>query len=93
MAISLARGERIKLQTIDVFADGVAIKAPGAECFRLCRSLLDGTLPFRYASSTPRPHDILKWRFSVTGKHCTTANCSGPNEMTGTRIGKGRSTT
>lgn len=45
MAISLARGERIKLQTIDVFADGVAIKAPGAECFRLCRSLLDGTLP------------------------------------------------
>ena len=45
MAISLARGERVKLQTIDVFADGVAIKVPGAECFRLCRSLLDGALP------------------------------------------------
>ena len=45
MAISLARGERVKLQTIDVFADGVAIKVPGAECFRLCRSLLDGAPP------------------------------------------------
>lgn len=29
---------------IDVFADGVAIKEPGAECFRLLRQFLDGVL-------------------------------------------------
>lgn len=29
---------------IDVFADGVAIKEPGAECFRLLRQYLDGIL-------------------------------------------------
>jgi threonine dehydratase len=29
---------------IDVFADGVAIKEPGAECFRLLRKFLDGVL-------------------------------------------------
>ena len=55
MAISLARGERIKLQTIDVFADGVAIKVPGAECFRLCRTLLDG------AEHCPTGSCVLIW--------------------------------
>lgn len=44
MAISLARGQRVKLRAVDVFADGVAIKEPGAECFRLCRDLIDGIL-------------------------------------------------
>lgn len=37
---------------IDVFADGVAIKEPGAECFRLLRQYLDGILmvnPFSLA--------------------------------------------
>ena len=29
---------------IDIFADGVAIKEPGAECFRLLRQFLDGVL-------------------------------------------------
>ena len=30
MAISLKRGERVSLEQIDVFADGVAIKRAGA---------------------------------------------------------------
>ena len=63
MAISLARGERIKLQTIDVFADGVAIKAPGAECFRICRSLLDGTrasLPSAVPTTCEGPAELRK---------------------------------
>ena len=42
MAQSLVRGERVTLSKVDAFADGVAIKLPGAESFRLCRELLDG---------------------------------------------------
>jgi threonine dehydratase len=42
MAISLARGERATLAKVDAFADGVAVKTVGRECFRLCRELVDG---------------------------------------------------
>ena len=42
MAISLARGERATLAKVDAFADGVAVKTVGRECFRLCRQLVDG---------------------------------------------------
>ena len=41
---SLVRGERVTLTKVDSFADGVAIKLPGAEPFRLCRELLDGVV-------------------------------------------------
>lgn len=44
MTQSLVRGERITLSRVDAFADGVAIKLPGAEPFRLCRELLDGAV-------------------------------------------------
>ncbi|EFN54022.1 hypothetical protein CHLNCDRAFT_25383 [Chlorella variabilis] len=44
MAQSLVRGERVTLSRVDPFADGVAIKLPGAEPFRLCRELLDGVV-------------------------------------------------
>ena len=36
--------EALSCAQIDVFADGVAIKEPGAECFRLLRQFLDGVL-------------------------------------------------
>ncbi|KAL4440476.1 hypothetical protein ABPG75_003477 [Micractinium tetrahymenae] len=53
MAQSLVRGERVTLSKVDAFADGVAIKLPGAEPFRLCRELLDGvTLVDNSAIST-----------------------------------------
>lgn len=44
MTQSLVRGERVCLSKVDAFADGVAIKLPGAEPFRLCRELLDGAM-------------------------------------------------
>lgn len=44
MAISLAAGERVTLAKVDAFADGVAVKSVGRECFRLCRSLVDGVV-------------------------------------------------
>lgn len=44
MSISLSRGRRTTLAKIDVFADGVALKTVGRECFRLCRELIEGVL-------------------------------------------------
>jgi threonine dehydratase len=41
MALSLARGERVRLETVGLFADGVAVKQVGEETFRLCRELVD----------------------------------------------------
>ena len=38
MAISLQRGERVSLEQIDVFADGVAIKRAGAVPYPILRS-------------------------------------------------------
>jgi threonine dehydratase len=42
MTQSLVRGSRVVLSRVDAFADGVALKLPGAEPFRLCRELVDG---------------------------------------------------
>lgn len=42
MTQSLVRGERVTLSRVDAFADGVAIKLPGAEPFRLCREVRQG---------------------------------------------------
>ncbi|MCU0227169.1 MAG: threonine ammonia-lyase, biosynthetic [Bryobacterales bacterium] len=41
MALSLQRGERVRLESVGLFADGVAVKQVGAEPFRLCRELVD----------------------------------------------------
>jgi threonine dehydratase len=41
MARSLAAGHRIRLKQVGLFADGVAVKQPGVETFRLCRELVD----------------------------------------------------
>jgi threonine dehydratase len=41
MARSLAAGRRVRLPQVGLFADGVAVKEPGAETFRLCRELVD----------------------------------------------------
>ncbi len=38
---SLRRGERITLQKVGIFADGVAVKKVGAETFALCRDWVD----------------------------------------------------
>ena len=41
MKVSLAAGRRIKLDDVGIFADGVAVKSPGEETFRICRQTLD----------------------------------------------------
>jgi len=59
MAISLKKGHRVKLEHVDVFADGVAIKQPGAECFNLCRELCDGILLVSNASTSAAVKDVF----------------------------------
>ncbi|KAG9445429.1 hypothetical protein H6P81_016769 [Aristolochia fimbriata] len=44
MALSLHHGERVMLERVGGFADGVAVKVVGEECFRLCRDLVDGVV-------------------------------------------------
>ena len=41
MARSLAKGERVTLAQVGLFADGVAVKQVGAETFRLCQQYVD----------------------------------------------------
>eukprot|EP00249_Psilotum_nudum_P021328 c28069_g1_i2 orf=162-2240(+) len=44
MALSLYHGERVILDHVGGFADGVAVKCVGEETFRLCRELVDGVV-------------------------------------------------
>ena len=41
MTQSLAAGERVRLDQVGLFADGVAVKMVGSETFRLCQELVD----------------------------------------------------
>jgi threonine dehydratase len=41
MAAAIAAGERVILNQVGLFADGVAVRQAGEETFRLCRDLLD----------------------------------------------------
>lgn len=42
MALSFHHGQRVELEQVGGFADGVAVKVVGEETFRLCRELVDG---------------------------------------------------
>ncbi|KAL8216961.1 hypothetical protein R6Q57_023798 [Mikania cordata] len=44
MALSLHHGQRVLLDQVGGFADGVAVKEVGSETFRLCRELIDGVV-------------------------------------------------
>ncbi|KAJ6801030.1 threonine dehydratase biosynthetic, chloroplastic-like [Iris pallida] len=44
MALSLYHGQRVMLEQVGGFADGVAVKEVGEENFRLCRELVDGVV-------------------------------------------------
>ncbi|KAM7264189.1 hypothetical protein ACFE04_001872 [Oxalis oulophora] len=44
MALSLHHGERVILDQVGGFADGVAVKEVGIEPFRLCKELIDGVV-------------------------------------------------
>jgi threonine dehydratase len=41
MTRSLAAGERVRLDRVGLFADGVAVREVGVETFRLCRQVVD----------------------------------------------------
>jgi threonine dehydratase len=41
MAAAIAAGDRVVLNQVGLFADGVAVRQAGEETFRLCRELLD----------------------------------------------------
>ncbi|WP_119677914.1 threonine ammonia-lyase, biosynthetic [Indioceanicola profundi] len=41
MKAAIAAGDRVLLDQVGLFADGVAVRQAGAETFRLCRELLD----------------------------------------------------
>ena len=44
MAQSLAKGRRVALDHVGLFADGVAVHCPGEETFRLAKKLVDGVV-------------------------------------------------
>ncbi|MEO0518863.1 MAG: threonine ammonia-lyase, biosynthetic [Cyanobacteria bacterium P01_A01_bin.116] len=44
MSQSLAKGDRIKLDQVGLFADGVAVRQVGKETFRLCQEYVDEVL-------------------------------------------------
>ena len=44
MALSLHHGQRIMLDQVGGFADGVAVKEVGLVTFCLCRELIDGVV-------------------------------------------------
>ena len=44
MALSLHHGQRVILDKVGGFADGVAVKEVGEEAFRLCKELVDGVV-------------------------------------------------
>ena len=44
MAQSLAKGERVSLEKVGLFADGVAVKQVGEQTFSLCQKYLDGVI-------------------------------------------------
>jgi len=44
MTLSLARGEIVKLSKVDGFADGVAVREPGRDCFEIIQTMIDGII-------------------------------------------------
>ena len=44
MGAAIAAGERVVLDQVGLFADGVAVRQAGVETFRLCRELLDAVV-------------------------------------------------
>jgi threonine dehydratase len=44
MALSLHHGQRVILDQVGGFADGVAVKEVGEEPFRICKELVDGVV-------------------------------------------------
>ena len=57
---SIKAGRRVTLETPGLFADGVCVKKPGEETFRLCREHLDGIVRVSTAETCAAIKDIFE---------------------------------
>ena len=57
---SIKAGRRVTLETPGLFADGVCVKKPGEETFRLCRDHLDGIVRVSTAETCAAIKDIFE---------------------------------
>lgn len=57
---SLKAGRRVTLENPGLFADGVCVKKPGEETFRLCRAHLDGIVRVSTAETCAAIKDIFE---------------------------------
>ena len=57
---SLKAGRRVSLENPGLFADGVCVKKPGEETFRLCRENLDGVVRVSTAETCAAIKDIFE---------------------------------
>ena len=69
MSRSIKAGKRVVLENPGLFADGVCVKEPGKETFRLCRENLDGIIRV----STPETCTAIKDIFESTRAICEPA--------------------
>lgn len=70
---SLKSGRRVTLDNPGLFADGVCVKKPGEETFRLCRENLDGIIRVSTAETCAAIKDI----FEATRAVCEPAGALG----------------
>jgi threonine dehydratase len=59
MRRSLAEGERVALEHVGTFADGVAVREVGSHTFALCRAHLDGCLTVTLDEICAAIHDVF----------------------------------
>jgi threonine dehydratase len=60
MARSIEEGRRVTLESPGLFADGVCVKQPGVETFRLCRRHLDGIVRVSTAETCAAIKDVFE---------------------------------
>uniref|UniRef100_A0A7N2N1A8 Threonine dehydratase n=2 Tax=Quercus lobata TaxID=97700 RepID=A0A7N2N1A8_QUELO len=60
MALSLHHGQRVILDKVGGFADGVAVKEVGEETFRLCKELVDGVVLVSHDAICASTRDVFE---------------------------------
>ena len=65
MARSIAAGRPVTLEHPGLFADGVCVKRPGDETFRICRTCLDGVVRVSMSETCQATEDVFEATRSV----------------------------
>ena len=73
MACSLEAGHPVTVEHPGLFADGVCVKRPGDETFRICRECLDGVVRVKMSEICEATEDI----FEATRSVCEPAGALG----------------